>query len=618
MKTKGITIWEKYAEFLVLAVVFVVLVIYIIGQIASPNVKEVAGRSVAPGDWYEKLKETGELIKRDQEPKKMVPPEVDKAIKTGEKTSSVTLQGFNDRMASRVGPVEAGILPDYQLVPRIVGGDAKIGSNARFVDAQLPPASKPIVYQTFDLLSDGVASENESLQQIVGDTPHDISWLTVASEFDVAEAVRRYTTAGSGGELPLPDRWHNGRIDLLDIRIERQELVAGEWTGSEVIEALPGQFSLRERLARESELGAEDRDEILAMLIDESMSSQISQPDFYPTEESRWLEPPAFLEEEAVNQIQQDDSMDSAARLRQIKLRKLARLEKERDKLIEKFGEGGGPGAGSGLGSSSGGGSNSGGSRGGAGGGKDAGTDAAAKARARIERLKKEVEELRAELGIVEEDPFDDSSDKKATSDDEAVKDPSEATGWVWGYDISALPGRTYRYRVTLAVYNPLFARKLSLVEEQEQLAESMVKLIDASEWSAPYMVIPSLQVLAVRAMPSGYEGNSGRLGYGEATAEVWRFYEGQWWPRRFSIQPGDVIGGIAPPDGQEPGSMDPIDFSTEWFVVDVLPRTGASKSDARYGKGAKIIIQNRNNGSRMVIDPVEDAVKQRPGNATF
>ena len=167
-------------------------------------------------------------------------------------------------------------------------------------------------------------------------------------------------------------------------------------------------------------------------------------------------------------------------------------------------------------------------------------------------------------------------------------------------------------------VYNPLFARKLSLVKEQESLAESMVKRVDASEWSEPCTVLPSLQVLAVRAMPSGYEGNSGRLGYGEGTAEVWRFYDGQWWPRKFSIQPGDVIGGIAPPDGVEPEGTDPIDFSTEWFVVDIMPRIGATKSDSRYGKGAKIIIQNMNDGSRVMIDPLADEAKQRPGNVTF
>ncbi|MBG83254.1 MAG: hypothetical protein CMJ40_01765 [Phycisphaerae bacterium] len=617
MKTKGITIWEKYAEYLVLGIVFVVLVIYIIGQITSPNIKELGREKIAPGDWHGKLKEMGDTIKADQD-SKAVPDGINQAIQSGQKTSSVTLQGFRDLVAARIGPDDAAALPEYQLVPRIAGIGAEIAANSKFVDAQLPPASKPIVYQTFDLLSDGVASEHDDVRQLVGDSPHDISWLTIASEFDVAEAVRRYTTAGADGELPLPDRWHNGRVDLLDIRIERQELVDGKWTDSKVIDVLPGQFSLRDRLAKESELGAEDRDEILGMLVDDSMSSQISQPDFYATEKARWLEPPAFLEEQAVSQIQQDDSVDASARLRQVKLRKLARLQRELDKLVEKWGEEGeGAGAGSGLGSSSGGG---GGSRGGSGGSRDAGNDGAAKARARIDRLKKDVLKLKQELGL-DEDPDEASGEENTTKEDEPEKDAPEATGWVWAYDITAQSGRTYRYRTAVSVYNPLFARKLSLVKEQESLAESMVKLVDASDWSEPFTVVPSLQVLAVRAMPSGYEANSGRLGYGEATAEVWRFYQGQWWPRLFSIQPGDVIGGIAPPDGsgqEGQEGQDAIDFSTQWFVVDIMPRIGASKSDSRYGKGAKIIIQNMENGSRMMIDPVVDAGKQRPGDATF
>ena len=614
MKTKGITIWEKYAEFLVLGVVFIVLVIYIIGQITSPNIKELAGEKIAPGAWHEKLKETGDAINQKQN-KPDVDDRVEAAIAAGEKTSSVTLQGFRSKVSSRIGPEQVAALPEYQLVPRIAGGDSEIAANSKFVDAQLPSASKPIVYQTFDLLSDGVVDEHETLQQIVMEAPHDISWLTVASEFDIAEAISRYTTAGSNGELPLPSRWHNGRIDLLDVRIERQELVDGNWTDSKIVDVMPGQFTLRQRLENESELGAEDRDEILGMLVDDSVSSQISQPGFYSTTQNRWLDPPEFLEDQAVSQIQQDDSLDASARLRQVKLRKLARLERDRDKLVEKYGEEAeGAGAGSGLGSSSGGG-NSGGSRGGAGGGKDAGSDAAARARAKIKRLKEEIEELRKELGL-DDEPEEDSG--KADVQEGQEGDATDSTGWVWGYDITAQPGRTYRYRVALAVYNPLFARKLSLVKEQESLAESMIKLIDSSEWSEPVTVVPSLQVLAVRAMPSGYDANSGRLGYGEATAEVWRFYEGQWWPRRFSIQPGDVIGGIAPPDGVEPEGTDPIDFSTNWFVVDIMPRIGASKTDSRYGKGAKIIIQNMNNGSRMMIDPIEDAAKQRPETTAF
>ena len=619
MKTKGITIWEKYAEFIVLGAVLVVMVIYIIGQIASPNVKELAGEQIAPGDWHGKLKDTAESIKRKQG-STTVPPTVEEAIKIGEKNSSVTLDGFRNSLASRIGPTEMTSLPEYQLVPRVTGGNAQIAANSRFVQASLPSASKPLVYQTFDLLSEGVAEEYEQIGAIVGDAPDDISWLTIASEFDVAEAVKKYTSAGEEGELPLPDRWHNNRIDLLDVRIERQQLVDGKWSDPEVVDTLPGQFSFRDRLAKASDIDAEDRDEILGMLVDDTISMQISQPSFYSTENVRWLDPDGYLEEMAVNDIQQDKGVDASTKLRLIKLRKLARLEKERDKLIEKYGEGGSGSGSSGLGSSSGGGGSGTGSRGGAGGAKDAGNDSAAKARARIERLKKQIEELKMDLGIGNFETSDSVDDAESSSvpDSQDTQEDTDSMEWVWGYDVTARPGRTYRYRTTLLVYNPLFARKLSLIDDQKHLAESMVNVIEASEWSDPFTVVPSLQILAVRAMPSGYDGNSGRLGYGEATAEVWRFYEGQWWPRRFSIQPGDVIGGVAVPDGTEPDSVDPIDFSTSWFVVDVLPTIGASKSDSRYGKGAGIIIQNLDDGSRKLIDPVADAGRQRPGDGTF
>ena len=85
-----------------LGVVFVVPVIYIIGQLASPNIKEMAGEEIAPGDWHGKLKQTGDTIKSKQAAT-TVPTSVEDAINTGERTSSVTLEGFRGKVDTRVG-----------------------------------------------------------------------------------------------------------------------------------------------------------------------------------------------------------------------------------------------------------------------------------------------------------------------------------------------------------------------------------------------------------------------------------------------------------------------------------------------------------------------------------
>jgi hypothetical protein len=95
--------------------------------------------------------------------------------------------------------------------------------------------------------------------------------------------------------------------------------------------------------------------------------------------------------------------------------------------------------------------------------------------------------------------------------------------------------------------------------------------------------------------------------------AEVRRFYGGQWLSRTFTVQPGDVIGRASLPDGQANSGMGPVDFSTGWYVVDVVQIPGARASDLRSGRGAKVVLQNLTDDRVMVIDPTSKLSKSRP-----
>ncbi|MEE2906246.1 MAG: hypothetical protein VX527_00290, partial [Planctomycetota bacterium] len=223
MKTKGITIWEQRAEFFVIGIVLVVLVVYLVGQLSSPNIEQVGRDNVGPGDWHGKLKETASDIKKKQDSTD-IPPAVEAAIELGQQSSSVNLQQFRGKLMATVGPESPSPLPDYRVVPQIAGAGSDISANAKYVEPDLPAPTKPVVYQTFDLLAEGVVEQQAGLEEIVVTTPHDIMWLTIASEFNIAEALRRFEQRGPNGELPLPPRWHGDRIDLLDVRLERSEL----------------------------------------------------------------------------------------------------------------------------------------------------------------------------------------------------------------------------------------------------------------------------------------------------------------------------------------------------------------------------------------------------------
>ncbi|MCH2133455.1 MAG: hypothetical protein MK116_06875 [Phycisphaerales bacterium] len=618
--TKGITIWERRAEFFVIGAVFVVLVIYLAGQFTSPNIKELGrGEKVGPGDWNGKLESTAGQISQAQS-SDSVPDKVAEAIKEGEQSATVDLPKFQGKLTALVGPADAVSIPGYQVVPTVVGGTEAVAEGSLFVDPVLPPPTKPLVYQTFDLLSDGVVDQHEELKTVVSDPHPDITWLTIASEFNIAEALTRFRTGGSNGELPLRDRWHGNRVDLLDVRLEREELVDGAWTDAQLIAVLPGQVNFRDRLAKHEELDADDRDQILGAVVDPLQRSQIFQPDFLPTEQFRWRLPEEYQEEEAFETAMAEGSEDVGRRL---KLKQLGKLNSKRANLLRALEEAQNSSGLAGSGDSGGGGGAGGndGTRGGAGGGQSSGNSQEAQIQSRIDDLDRQIAKLREELGLTDDDQFgddsSDSTDAASTAPGVRIVDESNEI-WVWAYDVSIEPGKTYRYRLVLVVYNPLFARKLSLVEEQKHLSESLIKVVDASEWSDPIRAQPPLRVLASRAVPSGLGNNSGRLGYGEAVAEVWRFHRGQWYSRSFTVQPGDVIGRAGVPDGDSTSTVGPVDFSTGWYVVDIIPRSDATRSETRLGKGARVVLQNVADDRVITIDPVEDVSKLRPGEGAL
>ena len=104
----------------------------------------------------------------------------------------------------------------------------------------------------------------------------------------------------------------------------------------------------------------------------------------------------------------------------------------------------------------------------------------------------------------------------------------------VWAHDLSVEPGRTYRYRLAVNVYNPFFGRKRSLVESQEALAELFTLSSAVSEWSTPIRIHPPLRVFITQASVN----SGGPLRLGRAKAEVYRFYDGRQWRATFNVPP--------------------------------------------------------------------------------
>lgn len=176
----------------------------------------------------------------------------------------------------------------------------------------------------------------------------------------------------------------------------------------------------------------------------------------------------------------------------------------------------------------------------------------------------------------------------------------------IWGHDISVEHGKTYRYRFSVAVYNPFFARKLDLIEEQQDLADSLTIVSETSDWSEPIRILQPTKVFITRATSAEEDGGS--LGYGVARAEVFRFYNGRWWRETFLVEPGDRIGRTTQVRRDE-GDGPEIDFSTDWFVLDVVQDLAATQSEIDRGWGAEVVLRSLTDPAEMSrLTPRQDA----------
>lgn len=131
--------------------------------------------------------------------------------------------------------------------------------------------------------------------------------------------------------------------------------------------------------------------------------------------------------------------------------------------------------------------------------------------------------------------------------------------------DLTAEYGKTYRYKLAVAVINPLYGVPRL---EKNQLAENATKAshgpddqaIDAVEWIGPVVVSPKYEFFFV-----GGGENRSRI-------EIWTIFNGQRIKQEFEVSAGDPIGGIVTRDLPQLGQRD-VDLRVGATVVDIERR---------------------------------------------
>ncbi len=186
------------------------------------------------------------------------------------------------------------------------------------------------------------------------------------------------------------------------------------------------------------------------------------------------------------------------------------------------------------------------------------------------------------------------------------IVDPETSEPAVWFHDDSVTPGKTYRYRLRVKLWNRYVGRMQSLKDPAQARQAVLV-----GEWSLPSdpVTVAARKHFFVRGpRPRGTEPT--------ASVDVFTWHEGAWLKESFDVQVGDVIGGrretrIAERDDENRPKRAMVDFTTDALVLDIRPDEPTLQRRLA-GKSGEFAYSARPSLVLVYLDPADGQVKER------
>jgi hypothetical protein len=181
--------------------------------------------------------------------------------------------------------------------------------------------------------------------------------------------------------------------------------------------------------------------------------------------------------------------------------------------------------------------------------------------------------------------------------------DNTDDSARLWLYDQHAEPGRVYRYRVRVWLWNHFVGRPQA-VHNPADAQDAVV----AGTWSQPSGLITAAPQTHFFVLGPSVRGNG-------ATIEVWNRHAGRWLRRSFTAAAGDVIGGVATVKTGELGPAgrpirERIDFDTGVVVLDL--RREARSLPVVSGKDRRFVSPRKPTLVLVGLDSTSGRVIQR------
>ncbi len=176
--------------------------------------------------------------------------------------------------------------------------------------------------------------------------------------------------------------------------------------------------------------------------------------------------------------------------------------------------------------------------------------------------------------------------------DQTGAAEPESRKIKVWAHDLSIKPGKIYRYRVVVAVLNPLYRQKRVEENQQKEYHDKIAlgpdpQELAASPWSEPVRVDSEHYFFMVNGSAQSQT----------ARVEVWQVYDGRWVSEEFDVRPGDPIGKIIEKKLNS-GNRQRLNMNVGLVVVDLIQ----AASDSLGGGGVRMLY----------LDPASNRISAR------
>lgn len=384
--------------------------------------------------------------------------------------------------------------------------------------------------------------------------PYDKAAVSVEARFD-GKALRQALENdpdGAGPQSALPIDWWINKTEIIGVEVEREEQnESGAWGQATTLPTLPGRLDFLKQW-KEQVREAADVEKMLPEA--GRQADDIQRPKYYAMMFGDWVEPGVLLSRAAAN-----FDPNLFKQLSDQYSQKQKDLKKAEDDLKAlppdpKAGDqqpgGGGKGA-----------------PGPAGGGKggerdprrpntpapneDTPQQKRAKLNNEISKLKSAMKDLARrmkEMGgtVPEEGAAVGPEAPPAASSETGVKKGllEEGDHKLFAHDITAEPGKTYRYRLRVVLNNPMYGRDIVLKkddQEQAKLAQSSMVSSEWTDWSDPVSVDRDAYWFI-----TGTNNDQLRQNIPTARAEMFQFYYGFYRRAEVALEPGDPVIGKA------------------------------------------------------------------------